>query len=186
MARTSTEALDSYVTDMLALEEHIDKALDGQIAAFKGEHPEITNELISMRGKIATHVDALTQLSREKSSGAMENVAEAVKRVASVGLGLGAAAIDLVRHERLPKDLRDDYTAFSLASVGYLMLHTTAQALGDTSVAAVAERHHAEYNAMSRTLRRIIPGTVVDQLRNEGLPVNTSLVETLEEVFERG
>ena len=39
---------------------------------------------------------------------------------------------------------------------------------------------------MIRTLRRIIPGTVVDQLRNEGLPVNASLVEALEEEFERG
>ena len=58
------------------------------------------------------------------------NAADAIKRAGSALLGLGAAAVDLVRNEGLPKNLRDDYTAFSLATIGYVMLYTTASALG--------------------------------------------------------
>lgn len=183
MSRTPAEVLESYVTDMRALEAHIDKALEGQIAAFKDEHPEVTDELRSMRRKIETHDETLAALMRTRTAGALDNVAEVVKRFASVVAGLGAAAIDLVRHERLPKDLRDDYTAFALAAVGYEMLSTTSQALNDNSVATVAERHHADYVAMGRQIQRLIPGAVLDQLRNEGLAVNADATGAMEEAF---
>ena len=35
--RSTTDAINSYITDMLALEEHIDKAVTGQIQAL-GDH----------------------------------------------------------------------------------------------------------------------------------------------------
>jgi hypothetical protein len=183
MSRTPSEVLTSYVTDMRALEAHIDKALEGQIEAFKDEHPQVTDELRHMRRTIDTHDEALLALCRGTSRSPLDNVADAVKRFASIVAGLGAAAIDLVRHERLPKDLRDDYTAMSLAAIGYEMLQTTAEALNDGSVAVVAERHHADYVAMGRQIQRLIPGAVLDQLRHEGLTVNAEAVGALEESY---
>lgn len=44
-----------------------------------------------------------------------------LKRAGSAVLGLRAAAVDVVRTEGLPKNLRDDYTAFSHATIGYVM-----------------------------------------------------------------
>ena len=41
MSRTREEAINSYITDMLALEDHIEKALRAQVHDFKDEHPEV-------------------------------------------------------------------------------------------------------------------------------------------------
>ena len=45
MARTPTEAINSYITDMLSLEEHIQKAITAQLEDFKDDHPQVTQEL---------------------------------------------------------------------------------------------------------------------------------------------
>ena len=41
----SKDTLDSYITDMLALEEHIAKAIDSQVADFSKEHPDFAGTL---------------------------------------------------------------------------------------------------------------------------------------------
>ena len=93
-----------------------------------------------------------------------------MKRAASVLAGAGAAAVDLVRNEKLPKDLRDDYTAFSLATVSYVMLLTTAMSLNDQQVAELAERHLRHYTKVVMKLNNILPSAVIADLREEGLP----------------
>ena len=95
----------------------------------------------------------------DRDAGGVSMVAEAVKRAGSIVAGLGAAAIDLVRNEKLPKALRDDYTALNLAAIGYAMLFTTARALDDARVADLAERHlrdHADVlPAVGRSLEDV-------------------------------
>ncbi|HEX5818735.1 MAG TPA: hypothetical protein VFY20_07645, partial [Gemmatimonadales bacterium] len=137
MARTPTEAINSYITDMLSLEEHIQKAINAQLEDFKDEYPQVTQELRGFTGQIQSHISTLKGLAdaRQATGG---GVSEAIKRAGSTVAGLGAAAIDLVRTEKLPKNLRDDYTAFSLATVGYLMLNTTALSLNDQETAQIA------------------------------------------------
>ena len=44
MARDRNEAINSYITDMLALEDHIEKAIKGQLTDLK-EYPEVVGEL---------------------------------------------------------------------------------------------------------------------------------------------
>jgi hypothetical protein len=100
---------------------------------------------------------------------------------------LGAAAIDLVRNEGLPKNLRDDYTAFSLATVGYVMLHTTALALEEREVAELARQHFADYAQAVTLLHNLIPGAVIRFLREDGLPVREDVLpqisRTIEEIW---
>jgi hypothetical protein len=101
-----------------------------------------------------------------------------VKRAGSAILGVGAAAVDFVRNEKLPKNLRDDYTATSLAAIGYVMLHTTALSLGDREIADLAHRHLQDHARNVMLLHNAIPGAVVRFLQNDGLPAKTeSLVE---------
>src|SRR5688572_13926831 len=118
MTRTSTEAINSYITDMLALEEHIEKAIRTQIEDLEDEYKDIGEELKEVQRTIQVHISALKLLSDNRDAGAGKGIAEVVKRAGSIVAGLGAAAIDLVRTEKLPKDLRDDYTAASLATIG--------------------------------------------------------------------
>jgi hypothetical protein len=84
--------------------------------------------------------------------------------------------IDLIRTEGLPKNLRDDYTAFSLATIGYTMLYTTAAALDDREVAELAQQHLGDYARAVTRLNGVVPAAVVRYLRAEGLPVREDVL----------
>jgi hypothetical protein len=183
VARDKNEAINSYVTDMLALEEHIEKAVRGQLEDLK-EFPEVVRDLKQIHRKVEHHVSDLSSLSQRRNA---RTSTDAIKRVGSALLGLGAAAVDLVRTEGLPKNLRDDYTAFSLASIGYVMLHTTALALDEPEVAELARQHFSDYAEAVTLLHNLIPGAVVRFLKTEGLPVREGVLpeisRTIEEVW---
>ena len=121
---------------------------------------------------------------RRDASGAVESV----KRAGSALAGMAAGAIDMFRTEGLPKNLRDDYTAFNLANISYVMLNTTALALGDQEVADLSQQHLRDYAAASLRLDRIIPAAVVRYLQQEGLPaqdVAHQVGRTVEEAWEQ-
>lgn len=180
MARDKNEAINSYVTDMLALEDHIEKALKGQLEDLK-EYPGVLAELRQIHHQVEHHISDLKQLSERRQAG---GPADLIKRAGSAVLGLGAAAIDLVRREGLPKNLRDDYTAFSLATIGYLMLYTTGSALDDHEVADLARQHFSDYaNAVTR-LHNIVPAAVVGYLKEDGLPVRENVLQEISRVTE--
>jgi ferritin-like metal-binding protein YciE len=190
MGRTSIEAIDSYITDMLALEEHIEKAVSAQLRAFRDDYPALGHELQEILYTLNRHILTIRAYNETRQAGATESVAKTVKRAAATIVGLGAAAVDLVRTEKLPKDLRDDYTAFSLASIGYLMLLTTAQSLGDAATAEIARRHFADYAQMTIRLHNLTPATVISLLQEEGLPASDTVLpeirQTIEEVWTSG
>ena len=95
--------------------------------------------------------------------------------------------MDLVRNEGLPKNLRDDYTAFSLATIGYLMLYTTALALEEQEVTDLARQHFADYAQTVTLLHNVVPGAVLRFLREDGLPVRDDVLpqvsRTIEEIW---
>ena len=180
------EALNSYVTDMLALEQHIKKAIDGQIEDLK-DYPAVTSELRSINGTIEGHISTLEGLAKTKGG---KGPADLLKQAGSAVLGLGAAAVDLVRNEGLPKNLRDDYTACSLATIGYVMLHTTALSLGDRQVGDVAHRHLSDYARIVMNLHNIIPAATIKFLQEDGLPATDAalpeIARNIEEVWHQG
>ena len=45
MATETQEAIHGYITDMLALEEHIEKALEAQVSAHEEDHATIAAAL---------------------------------------------------------------------------------------------------------------------------------------------
>jgi hypothetical protein len=183
VARNKDEAINSYITDMLSLEEHIEKAVRGQLEDLE-DYPEVTRDLKQILRKVEQHVSDLKNLSEQRGARGPTDV---IKRAGSTLLGLGAAAIDLVRNEGLPKNLRDDYTAFSLATIGYVMLHTTALTLEEREVADLARQHFADYAHGVTLLHNLIPGAVIRFLREDGLPVREDVLpqisRTIEEVW---
>ena len=183
VTRHRNEAINSYITDMLSLEEHIEKAVRGQLADLE-DYPEVTRDLKQVLRKVEHHISDLKGLSDRRSA---RGPTDAIKRAGSTLLGLGAAAIDLVRNEGLPKNLRDDYTAFSLATIGYVMLYTTALALDDQEVADLAREHFADYAQAVTLLHNVVPGAVVRFLKEEGLLVREDVLpeisRTIEEVW---
>lgn len=171
-------AINSYVTDMLALESHIEKALRGQVADFADDAPVLSTELRTIHATCERHVRRLEALADSRGSTGT-GVAEAVKKAAASMLGLGAAAVDFIRTEKIPKDLRDDYAAVSLACIGYVMLYTTATALDDSEVAKVAYEHLQDHAKSTMTLHNIVPGAVLHFLRSEGLTVRDDVLSDI-------
>jgi ferritin-like metal-binding protein YciE len=182
VTRTKNEAINSYITDMLALEDHIEKAIRGQLADLK-DYPEVVTELRQIHRQIEHHISDLRGLADRRNAG---GVVEAVKRAGSAVAGVAAGLIDLVRTEGLPKNLRDDYTAFSLATIGYVMLHTTALSLDDAEVAELAQQHFRDYAHATTRLHAIIPGAVVRFLQEAGLPARTEVVSQVLRTVEEG
>jgi Domain of unknown function (DUF892) len=183
VARDKDEAINSYLTDMLSLEEHIQKAVQGQLEDLE-DYPEVTRDLRQVLRKVEQHISDLKDVSSRRKA---EGASDLIKRAGSALLGLGAAAVDLVRNEGLPKNLRDDYTAFSLATIGYLMLHTTALSLEEREIADLARQHFADYAQSVTLLHNLVPGAVVRFLREDGLPVREEVLpeisRTIEEIW---
>ncbi|CAN5888647.1 hypothetical protein BH24GEM1_BH24GEM1_29500 [soil metagenome] len=184
MAHDKNEAINSYITDMLSLEDHIEKAVRGQIEDLK-DYPEFVAELRQIHRQVEHHISDLRGLSDRRQAG---GITETVKRAGSAVLGAAAGVIDLVRTEGLPKNLRDDYTAFSLASIGYVMLHTTALTLDDREVAELAQQGFTDYAGTVSRLQALIPAAVVGFLKQEGLPVREDVIpqvrRTIEQVWQ--
>ena len=177
MARDRNEAINSYITDMLALEDHIEKAVKGQLTDLK-EYPEVVVALRDIHTKIEHHISDLRMLSDRRNAG---GVVESVKRAGSALAGVAASVIDLIRTEGLPKNLRDDYTAFSLANIGYVMLHTTALAVEDQEVADLAHQHFRDYTDAVMRLNNLIPAATVRFLEQQGLPVRADIASEVHE-----
>jgi hypothetical protein len=120
----------------------------------------------------------------ERRERAGQGVADAIKRAGSAVLGVGAAAVDFVRSEKLPKDLRDDFTAMNMANVGYLMLYTTALSLDDREVAELAQRHLKDHTQCTATLQNLIPDAVVRFLQEDGLPARRDVLSEISRSLE--
>jgi ferritin-like metal-binding protein YciE len=182
MSKESNAAIASYITDMSALEEHLEKALAGQLADIEND-PTTSEAVREVHASIQRHIATLDALAeRRKEAG--QGIAENLKKAATAVLGAGAAAIDFVRTEKLPKNLRDDYTAVSMACIGYVMLHTTALSLGDAEVADVAHRHLQDHAKSVMTLHNVIPAVVIRFLQEEGLPATADVLPTIAKNIE--
>ena len=84
MARDRKEALNSYVTDMLALEDHIEKAIRSQLTDLK-DYPDVVTELRQIHRTIEHHISDLRGLGdRRKAGGVVETVKRAGSAVAGV------------------------------------------------------------------------------------------------------
>ncbi len=167
MNENAQAAIHSYVTDMLALEHRGKSALESQLKG-AAETSAFRPSLERMLHLRQVHIEALTALSERREIGG-QGISEVVKKAAASVLGMGAAIVDLVRTEDVPKDLRDDYTVMSLNCVGYMMLYTTALALGDDEVATLAKKHYADDAKTVMSLQDIIPEAVLVFLSDDGL-----------------
>lgn len=176
----SKKTLADYVGDMVALEEHIEAALDRQLESVKDD----ATALQAVRGW-----HAMVKEQRERVKGLESELGATagspVKKVGSTILGAAAGVIDKIRAEGISKSIRDDYTAFNLAAIGYTMLYTTATALGDARVAGVAERNLRGYAAAVQRVNEIIADVVLHELAKDDHKVDQSAAEKTREMVDK-
>ncbi|MFN8661383.1 MAG: DUF892 family protein [Thermomicrobiales bacterium] len=165
------KTIADYVGDMVALESHIEEALDRQLKETKDD-PEAHAAVQGFHDTVKAHRDGLKALQEEVGSTAGNPIIAA----GSTLLGKAAGVVDLVRTEGISKSLRDDYAAFSLAAISYSMLFTTATGLGNQKVAKVAEKNLTDYAGAIERINEVMPGVVDRELRKDGHQVNGNAV----------
>ncbi len=169
-----TLTLQQYVADVLALETHIEEALDGQLRlAELQDHPAALAALRRFHDLVKRQREAArTHLNRlgGPPGGGLMGVGQAmVKNAVTTAAGMAAGAINTVRTQAVSKALRDDYTAFNHATVSYAMLLTTAQLLHDQQTLDLATQHLQAYEGALEEIAGVMPEVVAWELRKDGL-----------------
>lgn len=167
-------SLAAYVSDMLALEEHIRVPLGSQRNDRDfSRYPEASALLERMYGLCDSHISALESTLQTLGGHEMSGVKSAVTNIE----GWFASAIDMVRKTKVAKSLRDDYTALGLCCIGYEMLLTTANGYGNTLVAQLAERHLHDYASAVMAIGDAMPAIVIQDLRETGVDAAATAIQ---------
>ncbi len=163
-----SDTLQQYVSDMIAIEEHIANAVKRQ-----AEDKDVLNNPQASRiiQNILQYAEQHSQHLKQHLESIGGDPAKGIKEVATSALGAVAGMYDKIRSEQVSKMLRDDYTALNLAAIAYTMLHTTGLALQDQGTASLALRHLQHYTPIIMELNQIIPSVVVAELKDDGLNV---------------
>ncbi|MFN8634815.1 MAG: DUF892 family protein [Chloroflexota bacterium] len=172
------DTMQTYVGDMYSLESHIEEAMDRQVETVR-DHPKAYAAVRRFHGTIRTQRDAMKAHLDELGGGTGGTLKSAV----SSAFGVAAGVIDKVRPEAISKCLRDDYSAFNLAAIGYHMLYGTALMLGFQQTAALAERHHRAYTDMVQDINQIILDVVADELRKDGHKIDEKAMDRATETM---
>jgi ferritin-like metal-binding protein YciE len=174
------QTIADYVSDMAALESHIEEALDRQLIEFKDD-PAALAAVRAFHDMVKQHRDTLKTM--EEVTG--KTIGTPIKEVGAALIGKAAGIINFVRTEGISKGLRDDYAAFSLAAISYSMLHTTATALGDSRVASLAERHLRDHADAIMRINDVMPGVVTRELEKDGHRADNAAVQATREAVLR-
>jgi ferritin-like metal-binding protein YciE len=169
-------SLQTYVSDLLALEQHINQPLDAQLDSDDtARYPAARSVIQEIKAQNESHVQTLKRCLDDLGG----HPAGPIKSAWSNLLGDAAAAIGASRKTKVTKWLRDDYTALSLASMSYTLLHATAVGLGDGNLAEIAKSGLADYARCMMKINEAVPEVVLGELQDDGIEVATGASETI-------
>jgi ferritin-like metal-binding protein YciE len=167
-------SLQTYVSDLLALVKHIEVPIERQRSIEDSANYTEAIAIISDIKRVTAAQRTALESELERLGG---HPAAGIKSAWSTLLGAGAAAIGSVRSTKVSKNLRDDYTALSLASISYTMLHATALGMGDETLAAIARRHLEQTADIIVRISKIMPVVVLQELRDDGEAVRINAAD---------
>lgn len=174
-------SIQTYVSDMLALERHIAKPIATQARDEDFRYGSSAMLVRRLNGLTEAHIADLEQCLADLGGHAGSPVKEAVSQVE----GVVASAVDKMRKTKVSKALRDDYTALALCTAGYTMLETTAIALGANEVADLAQHHLQDYARCVMDIGQALPEVVLAELSDSGLAVDTTMAEPARRAVEQ-
>jgi ferritin-like metal-binding protein YciE len=170
---TTKETLVKYLTDMHALEKHVAQPIKSQADdADFGEFPEARQLVQRIEVRTQSAISALEILIKQFGGDARTDL----KSVVTAAAGAVAAAVNEGRTHKITKKLRDDYTALSLVSIGYELLHATANALENEEIASLALRHLQEVAGFIMELSQVIIPVAVAELQKTNPEANLKSV----------
>jgi len=161
-----TAILNSYVTDMTAVESHILKAVERQLADdATSTYPAAVQALPSLKSSLASHVRSLERFNERTEGGGLKEMA---KEAVADALGFAAGLYDQLRpNDSVSRMVRDTYTATSLAAISYHMLYTTALGLKADDLAELALSNLKDLTAAIGDLSEVVCTVVAAELDDE-------------------
>lgn len=166
------QSLAAYVSDMLALEEHV-------CVPFRTQQNDADFRSMTQAGALAQRLTSLSETHIQALRSALDSLgghpAHLAKSAVTNIEGWFASAIDRMRKTKVAKGLRDDYTALALCTASYSMLLTTANAYRNAAVAQLAQRHLQDYTQAIVDIGDALPFIVADDLAQIGASVDSSV-----------
>jgi len=164
------DILVKYVSDQLAAEHHTLDVVASQLGDEDlNDFPQAKEILERIKLVLKEHVTHLQQHLeqdlQQKGGTLSSKVKVAVTEVTGTIIGL----YNKIRTEKVSKMLRDDYTALSMCSLTYTMLHATALALKSEKTARIALEHLNHLPKFVIELNSVIPSVVVEELGQRGI-----------------
>ena len=169
-----TEILNSYVTDMAAVESHIAEAVERQIGDDDTKkYPDAIRVLTSLHTALEGHVAKLEAYNGRTDGGGIK---EAVKEAAFEALGVAAGFYDKLRQkDTVSRMIRDTYTATGLAAISYHMLYTTALALKSDAVADIALSNLKDITGLIGELSEVVCTVVAAELADQDKAIDPTV-----------
>ena len=163
--KNPSDVLNTYLTDMHAVESHILEAVERQLNGDEIKaYPEASRAVRTLQTTLERHTNALQNLVENRDG---KSIQGALKEALGDALGFAAGLYDKVRTDQVSRMIRDDYTAVSLAAVSYHMLHTTALGLKNDNVASMALRHLKDLTPILVDLSKVVCHVVAKELADE-------------------
>lgn len=140
MTATQT-SLHHHISDMKAATDHILGAVKRQ-----AEDAEVRKvpEVSALTGRILAALQSQSQALENELKRIGQTPTDGLKDMVTAVTGTLTGLYDKVRNHPVSRNLRDNYTALSLAVVSNSMLHVTALAADDQATAALALRNMQE------------------------------------------
>lgn len=171
------DTLVRSITELRALERYTLEALELQQSEDDLEDHEAAAKLIGQTVEILrTHIRRL-----DVAIAALSGSKDALRLATTSMAGAFLTFLSKNRSHDTSKMLRDDYTLLSLASIGYVMLHTTSLALRQADLAAMAMQHHQEMAPLVEEIALTLPHLVLQDLARDfgglnGVAANTTVL----------
>ena len=170
-----TDILNTYVTDMKAVEAHIHEAVERQLESDETrKDPDAVRVISALKTTLASHTASLAAYNERTEGGGFIEVA---KEALGSALGAAAGLYGKARTDTVSRMLRDNYTATSLAAISYHMLYTTALGLKSEPVATLALANLKELTPILVDLSKVICIVVAAELEDEDKVYTASVGE---------
>lgn len=155
------ESIRKHTSDMLAVEQHILDAIQRQRDDGKMESSAEADDVTAKIERVLTrHVSALEDLAEQYGAEGQSTAKEALTKL----LGVAAGLYDKVRGDQpISRDLRDNYTALSLAAMSYTSYHTFGLAVGEEKIATLAQQHLKDLTPLMVEISKVLPEVVVQE-----------------------
>lgn len=160
MSDQNKNSLRTYTSDLLALETHFMNAVKKQKSS-ELVKDEIVIELLHELDKTVSKNVAELETHLEKLGGKTK---EDIKTKLASFAGSVAGLIDKARSDTISKMVRDDYTALSMITIGYTMLHTHALADEDDSLAVLTGNHLKNCTNLITEISKVVPMAVANEI----------------------